>query len=194
MASIVVEGDLDEVIVVKVASSVGLRVDRVFGKKGKDWIGASIGRYREAAEHDAWLVVVDLDQSHECPAALVTDWLPNGIGRLCLRVAVRAIESWLLADRAEFARFLGVRQEMIPTSPDSILDPKGQVVSLARASRLSAIRTALVPRPESGRAIGAGYTAELMKFAQQQWNPDRAARQSPSLVSSLSRIRDLARE
>jgi hypothetical protein len=104
---------------------------------------------------------------------------------MCLRVVVREVESWLLADREGLARFLGVAQTLIPKDPESLPDPKAAMISLARRSRRREVRDDMVPRPGSGRPIGPAYPARLIEFAANVWTPETAADRSDSLKRAL---------
>ena len=66
------------------------------------------------------LALTDLDRPDACPAELVKDWTQN-IRRnpnLLVRVAVLEIEAWLIADRANFARWLGISESVTPRAPE----------------------------------------------------------------------------
>src|SRR3954471_10845125 len=100
-----VEGPLDEAVVRRLAHEAGLSVGAVYGKNGKGRIRRQLHGYNNAAQHNPWLVLVDLDQEN-CAADLRNLWLPEPASFMCFRVAVRAVESWLLADRERIAEFL----------------------------------------------------------------------------------------
>lgn len=105
-----------------------------------------------------------------------------------LRVAVRAIEAWFLADHANLARHLRVRTGEIPTHPESLHDPKQTVVNLARGSSSASIREALVPRPGSGKRVGPGYSGSMISFAERAWDPIAASARSESLRRCCDRL------
>jgi hypothetical protein len=98
-----------------------------------------------------------------------------------LHLAVRSVESWLLADAEAFSGYFGVRRSAIPGDPDSLANPKLTFVNLLRASRRRAMREAIVPMPGSSAATGPGYAASLMAFTREHWRPPVAARRSESL-------------
>ena len=113
---------------------------------------------------------------------------------MSFRVAVREVESWLLADREGIAAFLGVRVAIVPAEPDSLLEPKETMVNLARRSSRSRIRSDLVPRPGSGRSTGPLYNATLINFVSDGitgWRPDVAMRTSPSLQKARNALEGL---
>src|ERR1035441_9429449 len=70
-----------------------------------------------------------------CVPEVLPRWLPAPSRLMRLRVAVRELESWLLADSERIAKFLGVAVAEIPADPDSVPDPKRLMVQLARSSR-----------------------------------------------------------
>ncbi|MEI6449145.1 MAG: hypothetical protein WCP98_04245, partial [Actinomycetes bacterium] len=66
--------------------------------------------------HTPWIVIVDLDSEADCAPQLVSDWLPESADLMHLRVAVHAVESWLLADAQRISKreFLGVPLTIMP--------------------------------------------------------------------------------
>jgi hypothetical protein len=113
---------------------------------------------------------------------------------MCFRVVVREVEAWLLADRERLASFLGVPISRVPRDPESVDDPKGQMVALARRSLRRDIREDMVPRPQSRREVGPAYSSRLIEFADDVvdgWRPLVAAKSSDSLhrcIRCLSRL------
>ena len=73
------------------------------------------------------------------------------------RVAVRAIEAWLLADAERLAKYLGIPRTLVPRFPDQGDHPKRTLVNLARRSRKRAIREGMTPRQGSGVQVGPEY-------------------------------------
>lgn len=185
-----VEGDLDEAVVRRLAQSAGAVLAVVHVAGGKDRIEKRIEGYNQAARNDRWLLLVDLDRV-VCPSALRELWLPQPAPLMCFRVAVRAVESWLLADREAIADFLGIELSRVPPLPEKEEDPKKTLVSLASKSRKSDIRKAIAPRPESGRRVGPGYSTFLKDFVGVHWRPEIAAQNADSLRRCLARLREL---
>jgi len=182
--NVLVEGDPDEAVICRILSCVGLVCGTVYGKRGKNDLLQRLPNYNQAARFAPWLVVVDLNQDAECAPPFVHSVLPNPAGGMRLRVAVRAIEAWLLADAERLAAFLGVPLARIPLDPDAEIDPKSTLVNLARRSRRRAIREDIVPREGSGSKVGPGYTGRLIEFvvaAKYPWRPEVAMRRSDSL-------------
>lgn len=186
--SAAVEGNVDEVVVKRLIEYAGVFPWKVWGKNGKKALKRDISGYNYAARHNPWIVVIDLNNDADCAPPLLGEWLDSPAQFLCFRVAVREIESWLLADSEHISRFLKVSVKAIPSDPEDIANPKQFMVNLARQSKSSAIREDMVPRPESGREIGPAYTSRLIEFvisAQHPWRPEVAVQRSDSLARSV---------
>ena len=139
-----------------------------------------------------FFVLVDLDRD-ECAPLLLKEHLPVPSPFLSFRIAVRAVESWLLADRERMANFLGISVKRIPKRPDELDDPKTELVNLARKSRRKSIRR-MAPRRGSGRPVGEDYTLNITEFIKKYWKPQEARRNSDSLDRAIRSIENLARE
>jgi hypothetical protein len=190
--SAAVEGIVDEAVMRKLISHVGATPGDVYGKQGKSHLRQKIAAYNNAARHTPWTVLVDLNGEAACAPALRQSWLAAPAPMLCFRIAVREVEAWLLSDAERLADFLGVARGRIPRNVEQLNDPKAEMVNLARNSRRRDIRTDMVPRPESGRAVGAAYSSRLIEFVSQHWRPDRALLQADSLRRAVDCLRRLA--
>jgi hypothetical protein len=150
--------------------------------------GSTIPGWNQAARSIPFIVLTDLDR-YECPAELINDWLRVPKHRnLLFRVAVREVESWLLADPANFSEFLGVRSSLIPADTDSLPDPKATLVQLARKSRSKTIRGSIVPAKGSTAKQGPDYNGCLCTFIRERWNLEAAKANSPSLARTVDRL------
>ena len=147
------------------------------------WLLAS--KYNEAGRHQRVIGLADLEQA-PCASALMQQLKPSRSPGFKLRLAVRMLESWLLADRDAVAAFLGVRAAAIPREPDREAHPKRALVDLARTSRKRSIREALVPNG-SGALVGPEYTAVIGSFIDVRWDAARARTNSPSLDRACMR-------
>ena len=137
-----VEDLLGEVIAQVLLEDSGRKfaVGNCLGHKGFGYLKKNIGAFNKSARGIPILVLTDLDRG-KCAPLLIADWLPNPKhNNLIFRVAVREIESWLLADRDSIAKFLGVSVSALPLNPDEILDPKALVINLAENSCRDRIR------------------------------------------------------
>lgn len=189
-----VEGVSDEAVFYRVVGSRGGDVHRVQVQGGKPGLRRALPGYNAAARHAPWLVLVDLDREFTCGARLVADWLPRPNRYMRLRVVVRTVEAWLLADRKRFSAFFSVAQSALPDRPDDLPDPKGALLAAIARSRRPAIQEDMLPRSGSGRRVGAAYTSRLIEFAGDSargWRPEAAAERSPSLAKCLTRLDEL---
>ena len=189
--SAAVEGVVDEAVVRRLISHAGGDTGTVYGRRGKPYLKQRIGGFNQAARHAPWVILVDLDNDAHCAAILRAEWLPNPAPQLCFRIALREVETWLLADREAAARFLSVAKNRVPQDPESVTKPKEFVVNLARRSRRRDIREDMVPRPGSGRAVGPAYTSRLAEFASTRWRPPFASERSDSLRRAIRCIQRL---
>jgi hypothetical protein len=189
-----VEGITDEAVARKVVQSAGLTFGVCYGKHGIGYIKEKIRPFNVAAPRGPMLTLVDfMDTDADCPPEVLSVWLPNRHGNMIFRVVVREIESWLMADRVNFAKFIGISQSRVPTTPEILDDPKRTVVSLARKSRYRHIREAIVPSRDSTAQVGKLYATEMMRFIQELWDVQAARQYSPSLESCMIRLQQLNR-
>jgi hypothetical protein len=194
--SAAVEGDLDEAVVVRLAHHVGVDVGPVYGKRGKEALKARLLGYNRAAQYWSWLVLVDLDQEADCAPPLRQRLLPDPAPRMCFRIAVHAVEAWLLADRERLGRYLAVPPARLAANPETIANPKQFLVQLAARSRSREVKRDMVPTPESGRRVGPGYTGRLVQYVidtQRGWRPEVAAGLCDSLGRTIRCLRSLTR-
>lgn len=189
-----VEGVLDEAVLRRVVMHAGSDLGTVHGRKGKPDLLRNLCGYNQAAQFAPWIVLVDLDRDCDCAPACRPNWLPVPSRFMCFRIAVRACESWFLADHERLAKFLGVAPTSVPRDPDNLDNPKRALVDLARRSKKWIIREHLVPRAGSGRSVGPAYTSHMIEFAEDVsggWRVKAAADRSPSLRKCLEGLRNL---
>lgn len=186
-----VEGITDEAVVRRLFSHVRAVPGNVYVKQGKPSLRKRLAGYNHAARHAPWFILVDLDRDADCAPPLRQEWLPQPAPMGCFRVAVRAIEAWLMADAEALARFLHVPKSRIPADPEALEDPKVEMVNLARQSRQKAITTDRVARQRSGRAVGPAYASRLIEYAHGPWRPDIAAQRADSLARAIRALRQL---
>jgi hypothetical protein len=191
VVTIAAEGIVDEAVVRRLICEVGAEPGRVYGRNGKDALRKRMAAYNRAAQFEPWMVQVDLDGDADCAPLLRAAWLNSPARFMCFRIAVREVEAWLFADRANLASFLGVPAELVPRQPEAVDNPKQQMVNLARRSRRREIVEDMVPRPASRRLVGPAYSARLIEFAATPWQPMTAARQSESLQRAIGCLQRL---
>lgn len=144
--------------------------------------------FNKASKGMPYMILTDLD-TKECAPSMIREWLPAGRNHnLIFRIAVREVESWLLADRSGFAKFLGISRDKMPKNPDGLIDPKAQLINLTRTSRKRDLREDIVPRVRSTAKQGPAYNERLVSFVREAWNPSKACQQSPSLERTLKAL------
>jgi hypothetical protein len=166
----------------------GYAVGTAYGRRGFGYLRNTITSWNRAARFVPFVVLTDLDL-RLCPAELINEWLaeprhPN----LLLRVAVREVESWLLADRSNLAQYLRVSEKWIPVNPDGLPDPKAALVDVARRSRSRAVRERIVPNRGSTAKQGRDYNSCLVEFVRGIWNIEEAAAHSASLQGTVAKL------
>lgn len=186
-----VQGIVDEAVLRRICREVQMQVGAVYGRSGKSHLRQKINGYNQAASHNWWVVLVDLNNEAECAPQLKAAWVSQPSEKLIFRVAVRSVEAWLLADRESIARFLAVPLQRVPPDPEGVPNPKQTIIELAKGSRKREIREDIVPRPASGRSGGAAYASRMIEFVENYWRPDIAAHASDSLQRCIKRLKEL---
>lgn len=182
--NILIEGRSDESVAKQLLRHAGLEVGIVYGNKGKAHLLERLPNYNRAAQFAPWFSVIDLD-TEPCAAKAITLWLPQPAKGMRFRIAVRAIEAWLMADKETMAAFLAVNPSRLPSYPELEANPKETLISIARHSRNSSIRDDIIPRQGSGAKIGPLYVARLNEFTEKHWRPAVAAQCSDSLLRCI---------
>lgn len=163
-------------------------VGNCLNQRGYGKIKKVISGLNHAAKGMPYLVLTDLDNA-ECPLVILSEWLtqpkhPN----LLFRIAVKEVESWLLAHREAFAEFLGISVDLIPADVDKIYDPKQLLINLVKKSKKRNLRDAIVPDRNSTAKIGKDYNGQLIQFVNQSWQVASAQTNSPSLERAMNAL------
>lgn len=189
--NVLVEGIQDEAVAKKLLIHVGLEVGTVYGRSGKPHLLKRVAAYNKAAHYAPWFVLVDLDMDAQCPSHALTQWLSESAAQMRFRIAVRSIETWLLADRESIANFLAVGLSKIPHMIEAETDLKQTLINIARTSRSRSIREDIVPRQESKAKVGPLYVARLSEFTESHWRLGEAAKHSESLRRCIKALSTL---
>lgn len=187
--NLAVEDSLSEVVLREIVkeSHRQYAIGRCYCKGGYGYLKRTLPGFNNAAKGIPFLVLADLEA--ECPPVQIKEWLPVPFHHnLLFRIAVREVESWLLADRQGFASFLGIKQSLIPTRVDQIDDPKRCLINLTRKSRKREIREAIVPLQNTTAKVGPDYNGQLSHFVSTLWDIREAAKNSESLSRSVKAI------
>ena len=132
-----VEGDVDEAVVRCLIEHVNAKTLAIYGRNGKSHLHRRLASYNQAARFSRWFVLVDLDLDAECAPPFRESWLSKPSRSMCFRIAVRAVESWLMAERLiEFVTDtkIGWRPEVAARHSESL---KRCLCSLRRLKEIS---------------------------------------------------------
>ncbi len=188
--SVAVEDALSEVVARHLIEQSSFRVLSCYRKGGYGYLKSRIHGFNEAAKASPFFMLTDLDK-YACATELKTDWLkqtphPNFL----FRIAVRSVESWLLADAEGLATFFRVSKKLIPDKPDELPNPKAKVIELAKRSSKREIREDIVPKQNSTAKIGPNYNGRLGSFINTSWNLQRAIKHSESLHRAFNALKN----
>jgi hypothetical protein len=192
--NIAVEDLLSEAVVRRLLddSSRPFAVGVSYNRGGYGYLRKTVLGWNNAAKGVPFFLLTDLDLS-PCPSDLITSWVAGELHRnLIFRVAVREVESWLLADHANLAMFLGTTPSRLPARPDEVSDPKSLLIATASRYARTEIKARIVPRPGTTAKQGRDYNACLTEFVIGRWNPAEAALNSPSLDRCRKRLASFA--
>lgn len=186
---IATEDELSEVVLTRLLAFTdrAYSIGTAFRRGGYGYLKRTIEGWNRAATSRPIMILTDLDNA-PCPASLVRAWLKQPVHpNLVIRIAVREVESWLLADPRGLATYLRVNARLIPEYPDELADPKSTLVDLAKKSRSNEIRSRLVPKRNSTAKQGPDYNACLAEFVKNLWDITSAVEHSPSLRRAVAR-------
>ena len=188
--NLAVEDALTESLFAKILKTIptAYAIHTIYNRGGYGYLKKTINGFNHAARGVPFLIGTDLDR-YPCPPALLEDWmtLPRH-HNLMVHVAVRESEAWVLADKENFAEFLGIRSSLIPDNVEDVKDPKQELILLARRARKKDLRDDLCPPPNSTRKVGPNYNARLSVFVQKLWNPTSASKRAESLGRAIDRL------
>ncbi|MCX6924330.1 MAG: hypothetical protein NT154_14115 [Verrucomicrobia bacterium] len=152
---------------------------------GFGYLMASVQAFNHAAAETPHLLLTDLDVAI-CAPELIRKWLGGAVHpNFVLRVAVREVEAWLLADGKSMADFLGLALNDLPTNIEGVAEPKEEIVRLASTSPDPEIRDNLAPRPGSTATTGRLFTRSLIGYVRDLWDVNAAAGNADSLARAL---------
>lgn len=198
--NLAVEGLVDLAVITRVLQSVNIHQHQIRRRTfsgGKSRILQKLHDYNQAAKYAHWLVLLDLDHDDECAPDYVRRVMPAPSTGMILRIPVREIETWLLADRDKIASFLGINSTNFPDYPESLNDPKGFLIDLVNRKcpqRYRQLRNDLLPAPDSLKSVGPYYPDRIASFAEKHWRPEVAALNSDSLARCIRALEDLKRQ
>jgi hypothetical protein len=171
-----------------------LQVWREFDGHGFANLKCDVKKYDSMARNGLPVVMfTDLDH-RPCCTDLLDFWLGKGRrphSNFLLRICVREAEAWLLADPEPLAKLFKLPLTKFPGQPESLTDPKAELLRLASKAP-SKIRRGMLPSKGSSALIGIEYNDTLCPLVLNEWEIDKASRRAPSLLKARKRIHDLA--
>ncbi len=189
--AIATEDELSEAIALRLIAEVPQphHITLKLRKDGFGYLRSKMDNWRAMAAHQVMVVLTDLDRAN-CLVEFRNAWLSARPlpANLLLRVAVREVESWLLADHIALRALIGSKGSL-PGQPDELPDPKQFLLQLAKTAP-KAIREDLVKTMPGHLAQGLGYNTRLTALVNTQWCPERAAERSPSLARARLRLHE----
>lgn len=188
----VVEGELEYFVARKILLFCGHQIGTPYKKQGSGNIQKQAYIYANLVQGDVGVLVLTDFMDTKCPCATQALKVYRHEKRMpsnfIIRFAVPELESWLLADRANFSNLLGVSPAKLPAQPDTLSDPKKTIGQLARLSRKKDIKEDLVT--SSGRQ-GRRYIPLMQRFVEKEWDIEAAMKASSSLARCIARLREI---
>jgi hypothetical protein len=185
--NIAVEDALSEAVLRRIVTAANRQytIGVAYSRGGYGYLKRIVPGLNNAARGTPFVLLTDLDKG-ECPAALIAEWLSNPKHHNFLfRVAVREVEAWVIADRPGFAKYLSVKEAIIPEDVDALPDPKSTLLSIVEKCHKRDLRLDLLPRKGSTSSIGPNYNGRMVEFVRSRWNVTEAEQRSPSLARTL---------
>ena len=189
--AIATEDQLSEAIALRLIADIPTPhfIQHKLGKTGNGYLRSRMGSWYQLAQQQVMLVLTDLDRAN-CLVEFRDQWLrAEPPQNLLLRIAVREVESWVLADHVAMRALIGVKG-VLPAAPDELADPKQSLLKLAKSAPKQ-IRADLLKTIDGNLAQGLGYNARLTAWVNSEWSPQRAAERSPSLARARSRLNEV---
>ena len=189
--AIATEDPLSEAIALRLIADIPTPhfIQLKLGKTGNGYLRSKMISWYQMAQHQVMLVLTDLDRAN-CLVEFRDQWLPTAPPQnLLLRVAVREVESWVLADHIAMRALIGAKG-VLPAAPDELADPKQSLLKLAKSAPKQ-VRADLLKNIGGNLAQGLGYNARLTAWINSEWSPQRAAERSPSLARARLRLNEV---
>lgn len=186
--NLVFEDHISEFVMIKLLDKANkFYVSKSYSEGGFSYIKDNILGFNNAAKGCPFFVLTDLDNT-DCAPTLIRNWIEEPLHQnLIFRVAVREVESWLLADSEGFSEYTGISKVNFSNAPDEIQDPKAEMMRLIKRCRKRDIREDVLPKNQYAK-VGPNYNGRLMEFVNKYWSIDRAAKRSDSLNRAMKHL------
>ena len=189
--AIATEDQLSEAIALRLIAEISTPhfVQHKLGRRGNGYLKSKMGSWYQMAQQQVMVVLTDLDRAN-CLVEFRDHWLASEPpDSLLLRIAVREVESWVLADHVAMRELIGAKG-VLPVAPDELPDPKQALLRLAKGAPKQ-VRNDLLKTIDGHLSPGLGYNARLSEWVNSVWNPQRAAVRSPSLARARLRLNEV---
>jgi len=191
--NLVVEDLLSEAVLRRLLRDLNVSIATCYGLQGNNYIRQRLRAFYKASQYMPYVILTDLD-NNPCPPQLISNWGQglNPSGAFIFRVAVKEVESWLLADRTNFAAYLGISPARIPNDVEGITNTKEFLINLAKGARKKQMREDIAPLAGSFGKRGKDYNGALIRFVRQHWDYNTALTCSQSLNGTVKAISQFA--
>ncbi len=189
--TLVFEDDLSEAVMSRILYHFDDKYEiyQSYSGNGFGYLKSNIKGFSQASVVNPHFMLTDLD-NYECPVALKNDWINFDTHKnFIFRIAVREVESWVLADREGLSQYFNVSIVNFPLNTDEESDPKNKLIQLAKRSNKRTIREDIVPINRNA-SIGPNYNGCLSEFVFNHWNIENAILHSQSLKRTLEVLKD----
>ena len=189
--AIATEDQLSEAIALRLIADISTPyfIQHTLGRRGNGYLRSKMDSWYQMAQQQVMVVLTDLDRAN-CLVEFRDQWLvAEPPKNLLLRIAVREVESWVLADHVAMRELIGAKG-VLPGAPDELTDPKQSLLKLAKSAPKQ-IRDDLLKTIDGNLAQGLGYNARLSAWVHSEWSPQRAAERSPSLARARLRLNEV---
>lgn len=192
------EGATDAIVAEKLIRAAGLvpGTDYLLGsrRRGKQQFDNRVRGLNAGVKHGrAVLALRDHDDDAPCAGDLVRSILSDRDPRLILRIAVRSVEAWLMADRDAYARHFGVRVADVPNVPETIERPKDLLNNWINGSRGKHLTRFVAEQRRYGLANWQIIAAYQTIFVRDVWDVTRARNfgSAPSLNRAFAALEQI---
>jgi hypothetical protein len=180
--TLVFEDDLHKAVLQRVLNVDDSRTHWV-PKYGKSEIDKRDSAYVQAALHQTVVILRDLDKDAVCaPEFLALRNIPCDQAGLFYRLAVRTVESWVMADKEGFKAYFQCKSGLIDQSNLDGLDrPKDFALEqIFKGSMPASKKKGIVSFKSGAYRQQYDYNPQMTRFVQTSWSPDRAVENSDS--------------
>ncbi len=190
------EDALQKSVILKIFNSMPIKINisGQFSKGGNGYLRSNLKTFVNISNRVPFFLLTDLDNKN-CPIALMESWGYNSPSKnFIFRIAVKEVESWLLADHQGVKSLFGDRiSNKLHSNCDSIDNPKEYFLDLAKKAPKE-VRNSLIKKEGAVCSQALGYNAMLERFVRDTWCPNRASENSKSLGRTINRLKSFIEE